>query len=148
MIYMLPQDGLSLRKLFDQEIGERKKPIPFDCLGNKALIDNDWKLIHLGGKKNQEKRYELYDLASDPKEAKNLYGTPSKERDHMMHLMELANVSIQLSMDGQDYPEGKVTAGNPEPRFWTEVEAYEPYFDQWKNRPEYESRIKTKLKKQ
>lgn len=143
---MLPQDGLSLRKLFDHEIGKREKPIPFDCLGNKALIDNDWKLIHLGGKKQQKQKYELYNLAVDPKEENNLFGTPSKERDQMLHLMAVSDRSIQQSIEGQDYPEKKVTAGNPEPRFWTNVEAYKPYFDQWKDRPEYESRLKPKQK--
>jgi hypothetical protein len=26
--------------------------------------------------------------------------------------------------------------------FWTEVDAYKPYFKDWKKRPEYESRLK------
>lgn len=144
---MLPQDGLSLRKLFDQEIGKREKPIPFACLGNKALIDNDWKLIHLSKQKKQnQETYELYNLAADPKEENNLFDTPGQERDRMLHFMSLSDLSIQQSIEGQDYQEKKVTPGNPEPRFWTEVEAYEPYFEQWKDRPEYESRIKAKLK--
>ncbi len=141
---LLPQDGLSLRRLFDQEIGKREKPIPFDCLGNKALIDNDWKLIGLGRPKGKQ-TYELYNLADDPQEANDLFATPGPERDRMLHLMELSDSSIQRSMEGLDYPEKKVTPGNPEPRFWTDVEAYKPYFEQWIDRPEYSSRIKAKL---
>ena len=54
---------------------------------------------------------------------------------------EAANTSIEASVQGKDYPEGKV--GPQPPRiFWTEVKAYRPYFKEWKNRPEYKARLK------
>ena len=71
-VMLQPQDGVSLRKLFTEEIARRDKPIPFCCLGNTALLDNNVKLIRLGNKP-PEQQYELYDLASDPREENNLY---------------------------------------------------------------------------
>ena len=141
-----PSDGLSLRKLFEGEIDRRPKPIPFDCLGNKAIIDNEWKLIQLGGKKQTKKGFEFYNLVDDPHETNNLAEQPSKELDRMISLMSATNTSVQRSIEGLDYPEKKVIRGDPEPRFWTEVEAYAPYFEQWKDRPEYRSRLKGKLR--
>ena len=60
-VMLQPQDGVSLLSLFTEEAVRRDKPIPFHCLGNSALLDNNYKLIHLG-KKPAESRYELYDL--------------------------------------------------------------------------------------
>ena len=141
-----PQDGVSLRPLFDAEIGSRQKPIPFSCLNNRAIIDNDWKLICLGGKNKKPQKLELYNLADDEKEANDLYQINPKMAARMKALLEETTHSIQVSIEGSDYPEGKLNPGNPEPRFWTDVPAYAPYFEAWKNRPEYESRIKAKLK--
>jgi hypothetical protein len=42
------------------------------------------------------------------------------------------------------YPEGKIDKPQPPRVFRTEVEAYEPYFEEWKKRPEYRSRLKNK----
>jgi hypothetical protein len=35
-----------------------------------------------------------------------------------------------------------VNSQQPPRIFWTEVEAYRPFFKEWKKRPEYESRLK------
>ena len=48
--------------------------------------------------------------------------------------------SIDSSLDGIDYPEGKVLK-NPERHFWMNDERYEPYLEEWLNRPEYRDRI-------
>ena len=49
--------------------------------------------------------------------------------------------SVDASVLGKDYPEQTVDAGEPEPRFWTEVEEYKPYFEKWRKRWEYSSRL-------
>ena len=50
--------------------------------------------------------------------------------------------SMQASLAGKDYPEGEVDPNEPPSRFWTEMEEYEPYFDQWRTRWEYQSRFR------
>ena len=143
--FIQPQDGLSLRPLFKQEIGERSKPIPFNCFGESALIDNQFKLLHVGtGKNRSNKQYELYDLVKDPTERDNLLAAQPEKAERMMLMMEQWLSGLAASVDGKDYPERRVNPGDPEPRFWTEVEGYRPFFDDWRNRPEYESRLKDK----
>ena len=130
-------DGLSLKKLFDTEITTREKPIPFDCLGNQAVIDNDWKLIRLGRNENKTPKFELYNLKQDPHEKLNLFDANEAEANRMLGLLTGFDSSIQRSIDGKDYPEGKVNDGNPQPRFWNTVDHYQPFIKQWKSRPEY-----------
>ncbi len=130
-------DGLSLKKLFDTEITTREKPIPFDCLGNQAVIDNDWKLIRLGRNENKKPKFELYNLKQDPHEKLNLFDANEAEANRMLGLLTGFDSSIQRSIDGKDYPEGKVNDGNPQPRFWNTVGHYQPFIEQWKSRPEY-----------
>jgi arylsulfatase A-like enzyme len=134
-----PQDGLSLQPLFSGEIGPRTMPIPFNCFGDTALIDNDTKLIY---NSNNGGRYELYDLANDPAESRNLMAQKSDVGRRLRQLMKDWQDTLADSRDGKDYPEGRVDPGEPKPKFWTEVEAYKPYFDEWRGRPEYKSRLK------
>jgi arylsulfatase A-like enzyme len=140
------QDGLSLRNLFDKEITKREKPIPFDCLGNQAVIDNDWKLIHLGKNAKRKSQFELYNLKQDPREKLNLFDANEVEAKRMLGLLADFDLSIQQSIDGKDYLEGYVTDGNPEPRFWNTVDIYKPFLQQWKNRPEYSTWLKNRQK--
>ena len=137
-----PQDGQSLKGLFTENWQKREQPISFNCFGNSALLDNNYKLLLTGKGKQQE--FELYDLATDPKESKNLYESHPAIADRMTALLKTRNESIENSLAGKDYPEGRVNAGEPEPRFWTAVDAYRPYFDAWKKRPEYASRLNGK----
>ncbi len=139
-------DGISLRKLFDGEIATREKPIPFDCLGNQAVIDNDWKLIRLGRNETKKPKFELYNLKQDPHETLNLFDVNEVEAKRMLGLLADFGVSIRRSIDGKDYPEGKVTDGNPEPRFWNTVDCYQPYIEKWNSRPEYSKWLQTRQK--
>ena len=41
-----------------------------------------------------------------------------------------------------DSPEKAVTPEPPGNRFWTDVPAYQAYFEEWKDRPEYEKTLK------
>ncbi|MBC8877093.1 MAG: sulfatase-like hydrolase/transferase [Planctomycetes bacterium] len=143
-VMLQPQDGISLRTLFTEERTRRDKPIPFSCFGNTALIDNNYKLLHTG---RRQKQYELYDLSVDPKEEKNLFNERTAVAKRLKTAMDRWNESLAASVAGKDYPEGTVNPGEPEPRFWMDVEAYRPYFDQWKKRPEYESRFNPRKRK-
>ncbi|MGI9495056.1 MAG: sulfatase family protein [Mariniblastus sp.] len=139
-------DGVSLKKLFDTEITTREKPIPFDCLGNQAVIDNNWKLIRLGNNTKQKPKFELYNLPQDPHETLNLFEKNEAEAKRMLGLLADFDVSIRRSIDGKDYPEGEVLDGNPEPRFWNTVDVYKPFIQQWQNRPEYSGWLKNRQK--
>lgn len=137
-----PQDGISLKGLFRQDWKKRENPISFSCFGNSALLDNNYKLLFTG--KGNRRSFELYDLATDPQETKNLYTSHPEIAARMTDLLEERNESIERSLAGKDYPEGRVNDGEPEPRFWMTVDAYRPYFEAWKKRPEYASRLRGK----
>ena len=146
-VMLQPQDGTSLSELFQQEIGSRKQPIPFSCFGNTALLDNHYKLLQIGKRRDTGTRnFELYHLGEDPRETTNLMQKRPEVAKRMQAAMQTWNRSMKDSVAGKDYPEGKVNAGEPEPRFWMTVKAYEPYFEAWKERPEYRSRLKPKRK--
>lgn len=138
-------DGISLTKLFDQELEKRNHPIPFEYQGSRAVIDENMKLVFTGTKK-KKKSFELYDLDSDPKETNNLLESQPEIAARMKSLMREFGDSIKASVAGKDYPSGKLNKNeNPKPRFWMDVPAYDPYFEAWKDRPEYESRMKKHL---
>ena len=137
-----PQDGMSLVRLFENEIGPREKPIPFQCFGDTVLLDNHYKLLLVGKNKKDPRRYELYDLSSDPQETTNIYDRSPDVAKRMTESMTRLQASIEDSFAGEDYAAGKLLPGDPEPRFWMQVEKYRPYFAEWIKRPEYENRIK------
>ena len=99
-----------------------------------AVIDNNWKLLSLPGKNGP--KLELYDLSKDMAETTNLKDKEGKIFRNLNKFINSSMVSIQNSIQGKDYTEGKV-AEQPPRIFWTEVESYEKYFNEWKNRPEY-----------
>jgi len=138
----LPQDGLDLTELFQRELGPRPKPIPFQCFGNTVLLDNNYKLLHVGKNNQQPKHYELYDLASDPQETNNLYESRPELAAKMTAELKQLQASIGDSVAGKDYAEGKLLPGDPEPRSWIQLEQYRPFLEAWSKRPEYSSRIK------
>jgi arylsulfatase A-like enzyme len=119
-----PADGMSLRPLFAREQGPRSKPIPIRHGDRSALIDNDYKLLtdRLGSGD-----YQLYDLSKDPREKKSLFERESVIAARMVKQLEEWNRSVEGSIAGRDYPEGRVLPGEPEPREWREVPEYEPY---------------------
>ena len=137
-----PQDGISLTQLFKGEIGARQKPIPFQCFGNTVLLDNNMKLLHVGKNNQQPKKYELYDLATDPHETNNLYEATPDVAKLLTEQLRTLQGSIENSVAGKDYPQGKLLPGDPEPRFWMQLDQYRPYFDEWIKRKEYANRIK------
>jgi arylsulfatase A-like enzyme len=139
-VLLKPQDGASLVSVFQADSGPRKQPIPFACFGNAALIDNDLKLLHLA----KQDRYELYDLAADIGETTNLMEDRPDDARRLRRAMKDWLASRDRSVEGLDYPAGRLLPGDPEPRFWMDVEAYRPWFDEWRQRPEYKSRLSKK----
>jgi arylsulfatase A-like enzyme len=135
-----PQDGVSLYHWFKSPPDARDKPIPFRHQGRAAIIDNDLKLLT---DDLDSGRFQLYDLADDPAESKNLADDSPQRLQRLKRRLLDWNRSVEKSVAGEDYPSGRVSPDEPPRRFWTEVEAYEPYFDQWKSRPEYRGRLKS-----
>ncbi|MDB4712311.1 hypothetical protein OAF35_06540, partial [Verrucomicrobiales bacterium] len=118
-------------------------PIPFHSRGRSALINNNFKIISFpkkGPKGNET--FELYDLEKDHSESNNIAKTNPKTFMRMKSLLQNSNKSIEKSMAGKDYKEGTVNEGQPKRQFWTEVDEYKIFFDQWRKRPEYKSRLK------
>ena len=137
---LYPQDGESLAKLFKSEIARRKKPLIFSSNQRMAVIDNNWKLLSLPSKNGP--KLELYDLSKDLAEATNLKDKEGKVFKNLNKFLNSGMNSIQNSVNGKDYIEGKVEAQPPR-IFWTEVESYKKYFSEWQTRPEYK-RLKSK----
>jgi arylsulfatase A-like enzyme len=134
-----PQDGESLVGLMQKEIGPRTKPLVFRSRARMAVIDNEWKL--LSQPKGDRRKIELFNLAKDPSESNDLFAPNHEQVARLRKELVAARTSIDQSVQGKDYPEGKVLPQPPR-IFWTEVPEYQKYFKAWKSRPEYESRLK------
>jgi len=123
-VLLKPYDGTSIRALFDGEIGPRKKPIPFRHTGRAALIDNDYKLLTEDLAKG---RFQLYNLAKDPRETTNIYADNPKIAERMVRSFLDWNGQVEASIAGKDYAEGFDPADEPGPKRWSESEEYKPY---------------------
>ena len=134
-----PQDGGSLVGLMQKEIGPRTKPLVFRSRARMAVIDNEWKL--LSQPKGDRRKIELFNLAKDPSESNDLFAPNHEQVTRLRKELVAARTSIDQSVQGKDYPEGKVLPQPPR-IFWTEVPEYQKYFKAWKSRPEYESRLR------
>ena len=132
-----PVDGISLKPIFKNDIKNRDKKIPFRYKDQGALVDNNFKLVATS---IQKKEFELYDLENDSGETTNLAAQNPMIFNQMKKDFLKWGKSIDSSLDGIDYPEGKVLK-NPERHFWMNDERYEPYLEEWLNRPEYRDRI-------
>jgi len=137
-----PVDGVSLAPLLAREIGKRNKPIGFRFLRMGAMVDNDYKLVA----EVRKNAFRLYDLQADPKESKDI----AAEKPVVFKKLKAAflewNATVDASVAGKDYPEGKVNDGEPESHFWLADPRYKPYFEQWKTRPEYARRLTSRDK--
>ena len=138
----MPQDGMSLKELFSKEIGKREKPLVFRHGGRPVLIDNDYKLV----KPKPGANYELYDLSKDTKETKNLIAEKPELAKGMREALDAFEKSVEASVAGKDYPEGKLDPNQPPRWFWRDSPDYKPYFEAWKDRPEYRSWLGKKKK--
>ena len=132
-----PVDGISLKPIFKNDTKNRDKKIPFRYKDQGALVDNNFKLVATS---IQKKEFELYDLENDSGETTDLAAQNPMIFNQMKTDFLKWGKSIDSSLDGIDYPEGKVLK-NPERHFWMNDDRYEPYLEEWLNRPEYRDRI-------
>ncbi len=131
-------DGTSLKPLFARELPAREKPLGFRHQNRAAWIDNRYKLIwpKVGGDK-----FELYDLVADPQESRDLAMEKPEIAQRLRTALLAWNDSVQASVAGKDYPEGRVDPKHPESRDWTTAPEYAAFLPQWKDRPEFRQAI-------
>lgn len=136
-----PQDGMSLRGLFTAHVDRREKPLGFRNSGRGAMVDNKFKLYT----RNIERgSFELYHLEHDPGEKTDVSAKFPEDAARLKKAYLAWNKTVNASVAGKDYPNGVVDSPQPPRIFWTELDAYRPYFEEWKKRPEYRSRLKKK----
>ncbi len=137
------RDGESLLPLFKGETSKRQHPIPFVFQLKAALIDGDYKL--LTNNKNKDGEWKLYNLKDDPAETQDLSGQFPERFEEMKAQAMAVMASVDASAAGRDYPEGKIVQ-TPRRAFWWELEAYEPHFETFFQRPEYSGLKKKAMK--
>ncbi len=130
-------DGESILPLFTGEIPQRQHGIPFDFQRKFALIRDDYKLLTLNSTRGP---WELYNLAEDPSETKDLSAELPERFAEMQSEARGFIVSIQASAEGKDYPEGAVIQPARK-EFWFEMEMYEPYFENFYNRSKHINKV-------
>ena len=81
--------------------GERKGPIGFLYGGKAAWMERNWKLVK-GGRKGG---WELFDLAKDRGEQKNLAAAHPERVERMRGAYAAWKTSVDASAKGQDYEE-------------------------------------------
>lgn len=132
-----PLDGLSLRPLFSggADSSERRgAPIGFRYNKMRALVDDRYKLLANDLDKGG---YELYDLAADPAETKDLSATEPELLARMKESLLAWDATMDASFAGKDYPEGEVSPPDPEPVAWYDTDRYRPFEAEWKERWEF-----------
>lgn len=134
-----PQDGVSLLPLFTEERSERETPIGFRYEKKRALVSNRYKLVTEDISSGE---FELYDLANDPKERRDLSGQQPDTFSQLKAQLLAWDKSVQESFEGRDYPEGVVSPPDPKPVSWTRLPQYRPFIEQWKDRWEFSSYLK------
>jgi len=122
------RDGISIRSLFDNEIGPRTTPILFRHTGRGALIDNDFKLVTLDHNGDQ---YKLFNLADDPGETTDLIKSDPDVAQRMIEAFKTWNESVEASYAGDDYPEAFDPQSEPQRRKWSESEEYAPHLERF-----------------
>ena len=135
-VLLKPVDGASLKPLFTAAPAKREQPIAFRHMSKGAWLDNTYKLVASDIK---SERFELFDLAADPAESKDLSAAQPERFVQMKRDFLAWNASVTASMAGKDYPEQSVRADHPGSRNWNEDPRYAPHLDTLKKRPEYKS---------
>ncbi len=72
--------------------------------GHSAWLDGSWKLHRIENAKSDGVKWELYDLATDPKEARDLLATEPKRAEAMKKDVAAWLESVVRSLNGEDYP--------------------------------------------
>jgi len=145
--YITPQDGISLLTLLKNKTDQekvskqkesREKPLVFSSRGRMAIVDNEWKLV--SQLKGQKREIELFNIEKDPSESNDLFMPGHYQVRRLRKILQRERLSIDKSISGNDYKQGNVTIQPPR-IFWTELPEYQKYFQEWKKRPEYKSRL-------
>jgi arylsulfatase A-like enzyme len=95
-----PDDKAKLRL----DAGKIAKRYPADkLLGHAAWIDGDWKLHRIPDKAGDKIRFELYDLAKDRAETKDVFASEPERVKTMRTALEAWQRSVIRSLNGEDY---------------------------------------------
>ncbi len=145
-VFLKPIDGISLYPLFKGKQEKRETPIYFRHGSECALVDNEMKL-HTN-KLNREE-FELFNLKEDPSETNDMAKANPELFGQMKTRFIEWSATVDASVEGRDYPEGKVLPldSYAQRHKWVDDDRYKPYFEAWKKRPEYANDIKKAPKK-
>jgi arylsulfatase A-like enzyme len=92
------------KKLF-ADAGKITTKHPLDRFpGHSAWLDGSWKLHRIEKPKGAAVRWELYDLAADPKESRDLLAAEEKRAARMKKELHAWLESVARSLNGEDYP--------------------------------------------
>jgi arylsulfatase A-like enzyme len=94
-----PLDGQDALSWLRQELETRPQPIPFEFVGQVALIDNQWKLYS----DDDGQTYQLFDLIEDRTESHDLAAQHPERVAAMAAQLELWRESCRASAAGADY---------------------------------------------
>ena len=108
-------DGISIAHAFGSEPARRDTPIGFRASGGLAWLDNDYKLVRNYTAESPE-AFELYNLIGDPQEQQNLIEQQPELAGRMRSELDAWNRSVDASITGADYPEGRVLPSGREAR--------------------------------
>jgi arylsulfatase A-like enzyme len=133
-----PSDGVDLSQLFKDELVRRDKPLAFRHTGRAAIVDNNYKLLTQDLSSGE---FELYDLDADPRETDNLRDRQPEVAARLERELTTWSRSVDASARGEDYPSKAIDPDESQPRVWMQMPEYAPYFDQFRERPEYASRM-------
>jgi arylsulfatase A-like enzyme len=86
------------------DAGQIKTKVPLNQFpGHSAWLDNSWKLHRIEDKKDHSVKWELYNLAADPKEANDLAKKEPQRAAAMQKQLEAWLRSVAASLNGADY---------------------------------------------
>ena len=130
-------DGISISEVFNDEPAKRDKPLGFRVGDGLAWIDNDWKLVRLYP--DAADHFRLFNLAGDPGETQDLIDEYPQIAARLLKELTAWEASIERSMQGADYPEGKVLPnGRPKTQYKNRLRRDDNWLDdEW---PDVDSR--------
>lgn len=106
-------DGISIAPVFEAEPARRSQPMGFRASGGVAWIDNDFKLVRNYTAEDPD-AFELYNLIGDPREEQDLIHQRPELAAPMLQQLQAWSRSVDASIEGKDYPEGKVLPSSRE----------------------------------
>jgi arylsulfatase A-like enzyme len=74
-----------------------------DLPGHSAWLDGDWKLHRVPRQKGASFEYELYNLAADRKESRNIAAEHPDRVSALRQALQAWQLSVVGSLNGEDY---------------------------------------------